>query len=116
MSSGTRDNDQWQRGGFRTTADGRSQGDPVGRFQTADGLLKSGRSLAGPLRTGTSPDVGPRAQGVNAVGRDFASDFGMDRVSPREFDPMGTSLQRYRPAGLPADLVTSQVRRGRRDR
>jgi hypothetical protein len=100
----------------RFKADGASQGSPVGRFLTADGFLNSARSLAGPLRTGTSPDVGPRAQGVTAPGRAYDSDFGMDRVSPREFDPMGTSLRRYRPEGVPSALVTEQVRRPRRSK
>ena len=90
------------------------RGDPTARFQTPDGVLNSARSLAGPLRTGTSPDVGPRARGVDAVGRDYASDFGMDRVRPQEFDPIGTSLSRYRPGGLPSELITEQVRRPRR--
>ena len=95
-------------------AGGNFQGDPVGRFQTADGILNSARSLAGPLRTGTSPDVGPRQGGATAPGRTFDSDFGTDRVSPREFDPMGTSLRRYSPPGIASSLVTSEVRKGRK--
>jgi hypothetical protein len=40
---------------------------------------------------GTSSGVGPRG----ALFRDgFGSDFGMDRITPRGFDPEGTSLAR----------------------
>ena len=97
-----------------TQANGASQGSPVGRFQCPDGLTRSDRSLAGPLRTGTSPDGGPRAQGVDAEGRTYASDFGTDRVTPKRFDPIGTSLDRYSPKGIPSELITRDVRRGRR--
>lgn len=55
-------------------------------FQTPDVIQKSERSLAGPLRLGTAPGVGPRG-----APRDGSSDFGMDRITPRGFDPMGTS-------------------------
>jgi hypothetical protein len=90
-------------GGFRR--------DPDGRFLTPDGFLKSGRSLAGPLRTGTEPRVGPRAQGPVEAARTAESDFGTDRVSPREFDPMGTS--RRRSGDIPSDFITGQLRKPR---
>jgi hypothetical protein len=64
--------------------------DPTAVFVTADGYLKSGRSLAGPLRKGTEPRVGPRG----AAGGGNGSDFGSDRISPRGFDPIGTDLDR----------------------
>jgi len=67
--------------------------EPVGHFQTPDGVLRSDRSLAGPLRLGTSPGVGPR--GLLRDGN--ASDFGMDRVTPRGFDPMGSHNTREPP-------------------
>ena len=70
--------------------DGTERGGPTGFFQTADGVLKSGRSLAGPLRTGTAPGVGPKGAADGGNG----SDFGTDRISPRGFDPMGTDLDR----------------------
>ena len=60
---------------------------------TADGYLKSGRPLAGPLRLGTAPGVGPKGTGDNGGN----SDFGVDRISPRGFDPIGTALDRYGP-------------------
>lgn len=77
------------------------RGNPTAFFETPDAYLKSGRSLAGPLRMGTSPGVGPR--GAPPTG---ASDFGMDRVSPRDFDPAGTS--RERTGTIPSDLISSQ--------
>jgi hypothetical protein len=51
---------------------------------TPDGYLKSDRALAGPLRLGTAPGVGPK--GTRTTG--FGTDFGVDRNNKR-FDPMG---------------------------
>jgi hypothetical protein len=67
--------------------------DPTAVFVTPDGYQKSGNSLAGPLRTGTEPRVGPRG----AVAGGNRSDFGTDRIDPRGFDPIGTALDRYGP-------------------
>jgi hypothetical protein len=54
---------------------------------------RTDRSLAGPLRFGTVRDgVGPKG----SIPVASTSDFGMDRVSPREFDPIGTAMDRYR--------------------
>jgi hypothetical protein len=66
-----------------------ARNEPVAQTLTADGLLRSDRSLVGPLRLNTAPGVGPRgpANGGN-------SDFGVDKISPRSFDPMGTSDNR----------------------
>lgn len=84
---------------------------PDAFFLTADGYQRSERQLVGPLRMGTSQGVGPRGEAV-AVGRDETrSDFGMDRVSPREFDPMGTSLRRYGP-NAESELVSREIRGG----
>lgn len=70
--------------------DGSEKRSPTAFFTHPDGILKSDRSLAGPLRMGTTPGVGP-----NGALRDGASsDFGMDRVSPRRFDPIGDPLNR----------------------
>jgi hypothetical protein len=41
--------------------------------------------------------------------------MGMDRVSPREFDPEGTSLRRYGP-DHESDLVSRQIRGSNRRR
>ena len=59
---------------------------PTGDFLIPDGFTRTGRSVAGPLRMGTSPGVGPNG----LTGDGPTSDFGMDRVSPKGFDPMGT--------------------------
>ena len=98
----------------RTRQDGTEKGGPTGFFQTADGVLKSGRSPAGPLRTGTEPRVGPRAGGRSVAGEGRDSDFGMDRISPRGFDPIGTPDDRIGPQPA-SDLVTEKVRRSRGD-
>lgn len=51
-----------------------------------DGVMNSARSLVGPLRRGTAGPVGPAP--LSAAGRG-ASDFGMDRISPRPRDAIG---------------------------
>ena len=80
---------------------------PTALFVTADGFLKDERSLAGPLRMGTAPNVGPR--GALGAGN---SDFGLDRVSPRGFDPAGTSDTRAPPQEA-STLVSRELRRKR---
>ena len=99
---------EWPRG----KPNGAERRSPTGCFLTADGFLKSDRSLAGPLRTGTSADVGPRAQGAKAGDYSRTSDFGMDRVSPRDFDPMGTARNRF--GEIPSSLTTESVNGRRR--
>lgn len=82
----------------------RSSREPEGFFVSPDAILKSGRSLVGPLREGTAPGpVGPRGGSA-----DQESDFGIDSVSPRPFDPMGTSTERAPP------FPPSRLIRGRR--
>jgi hypothetical protein len=92
----------------RTKATGEGRRAPIGHFTAPDTVLRSERSLDGPLRMGTAPGVGPK--GAPPVG---ASDFGMDRVSPRGFDPLGTSDSRA-PAQEDSTLVSRDIRRGRR--
>lgn len=77
----------------------------IADFLSPDGYLRSERSLAGPLRMGTEPRVGPK--GLVAGGT--ASDFGMDRISPRGFDPMGTNDERA-PRQESSPLLSRQVR------
>jgi hypothetical protein len=79
--------------------------EPVGHYAHPDGTLRSDRSLAGPLRLGTAPGVGP--SGFLRDGN--ASDFGMDRVSPRGFDPIGTSDTRA-PAQEASTLLSRETR------
>jgi hypothetical protein len=88
------------------------QGNPDAFVVTPDGYQKCDRSLAGPLRLGTAEGVGPRGRAIVAENSE-RTDMGMDRVSPREFDPMGTSLNRY--SGVSSDLVSREIR-GRRPR
>ena len=89
-------------------ADGTERGSPTGFFQARDGVLRSNRSLAGPLRMGTAPGVGPRGGAVEAdYTRD--SDFGMDRISPRTFDPIGSDCDRW--PSPTSDLVAKQTRK-----
>jgi hypothetical protein len=88
--------------------------EPVGRFQTPDGVRSSDNSLAGPLRMGTAPGVGPTGRAVAVDRVEGRSDMGMDRVDPREFDPMGTPRSRF--AGTSSELVSREIRGGPRRR
>ena len=92
----------------RTNADGSEKRSPTANFLTRDGWLKSGRDLAGPLRMGTTPEAGPKGPVVDAdyTGR---TDFGTDRIEPRDFDPMGTPRNRF--GDIPSDLIARNVRR-----
>lgn len=84
----------------------------VADFVTPDGYLRSDRPLAGPLRLGTEPRVGPRGRFRGGM----SSDFEMDRISPRRFDPMGTSDARA-PAREESLLLAREIRsRNRPDR
>ena len=74
-----------------------------------DTTLNSARSLAGPLRLGTEPRVGPRGVIPEGVRE---SDLGVDRVTPRGFDPMGTSDTRA-PPQEPSELIARAGRRRR---
>lgn len=62
---------------------------PAALTLSPDGLLNSGRSLVGPLRRGTYGAAGPTVRGLGSVVNRGASDFGMDRVTPRPFDHIG---------------------------
>lgn len=85
----------------------RARNNPVAMYLTPTANQRSDRTLAGPLRLGTSRGVGP--SGMLAPDS-FGSDLSVDRVSPRNFDPLGTSLQRE-PRMERSDLISRQVRR-----
>ena len=87
----------------------RVYGNPRAHFLTADGYLRSDRSLAGPLRTGTELRVGPRSAGARDGDYSRTSDMGMDRVGPRDFDVLGTCRTRF--GEIPSSLVTDQLSR-----
>ena len=78
-------------------------------FATPDCFLRSDRQLSGSHRTGTEPRVGPRENGPNAADYGRQSDFGMDRVSPRDFDPAGTPRNRF--GEIPSSLITEKTQR-----
>lgn len=82
------------------------RGNPVGYFQHPVAVFRSDRSLAGPLRLGTEPRIGPK--GFLRDGN--ASDLGIDRVSPRGFDPLGTSDTRAPPQES-STLLSRETRR-----
>ena len=80
--------------------------EPIGFFKTPDVIQKSDRSVAGPLRMGTAPGVGP--SGASLTGN---SDFEVDRITPRDFDPLGTTRDRF---GEIASARVSKEVRGQR--
>jgi hypothetical protein len=77
---------------------------PTAFFTSGNGYQKSERSLAGPLRMGTAPGVGP-----SGMLRNGSSDMGVDRISPRGFDPEGTALTRYGPQES-SPLISRELR------
>lgn len=79
---------------------------PRAIFATSDGYLNSERPIAGPLRMGTERRVGPKGALRDGAG----SDFGVDRVSPRGFDPLGTSDVRA-PSQEASTLISREARR-----
>lgn len=95
---------EWPRG----QDDGTEKRGPNACFQHPDGTFRSNRSLSGPLRMGTEPRTGPKGGAVEASNsRD--SDFGMDRIAPRDFDPLGTTRRRF--GEIPSSLIAQKVRR-----
>ena len=80
-------------------------------FVKPDVYERYGRSVAGPLRYGTAEGVGPRGRAVMAEDSE-RTDYGMDRISPRGYDPMGWPV--WGPQ-QPSDLVSRELR-GRRPR
>ena len=97
---------EWPR---QRPSDGTERTSPRAMFVTSDGYLRIDRSVSGPLRIGTEKRVGPRG-----ALRDGGSDFGVDRVSPRRFDPIGTHDERA-PARESSELVSKETRRSRKD-
>jgi hypothetical protein len=89
----------------RTRDDGTEPRSPTAFFAHPDGMLKSDRSLAGPLRMGTAPGAGP----TGALRGGTSSDFGMDRVTPRRIDIIGTPLDRQG-ATEASPLVSRELR------
>jgi hypothetical protein len=90
----------------------RVKGNPDAFVQHSMVTQRIDRSVSGPLRYGTAEGVGPRGRAVVADNSE-RSDFGMDRISPRGFDPMGTALNRY--GEKSSDLISREIR-GRRPR
>jgi hypothetical protein len=78
-----------------------------------DGYHRSDRDVAGPLRMGTTANVGPKGPAVRAD-RSWESDFGMDRIDPTAGHDInkGTSQP---PPPYKSDLI-ARVERGGRSR
>jgi hypothetical protein len=79
---------------------------PTAFFAAPDGYLKSERSLAGPLRMGTAPGIGPRG----AI-RNGSSDFGMDRLEMKPVDRCGVKYPEVDP---PVPMVSRELRNSNR--
>jgi hypothetical protein len=74
----------------------------IGDFLHPRGYQRSERAVAGPLRLGTAPGVGP----AGLLQDGSQSDFGMDFVNPKRTDPIGTG----RPLTETAGLLSRQIR------
>lgn len=57
----------------------RVQREPGAYFAVPDGYYRSDRDVAGTLRMGTTPEVGPKGPAVIAD-REKLTDYGMDRI------------------------------------
>lgn len=79
------------------------RGNPTAFYLAPDCYFKSDRPVAGPLRMGTEPRVGPSGAVL-----DGNSDFGVDRTSPRDFDPIGTV--RNRNGDIQSGRISKQLR------
>lgn len=86
------------------------RGQKIADFAVPDGYFRSNRAVSGPLRMGTAPGVGPAGL---IEGAGSSSDMGMDRVSKRGFDPVGTSNSRDN-AQEGSNLLSRSIR-GRND-
>jgi len=84
----------------------------IADFVTPDGYLRNERNVAGPLRMGTARGAGPSG----LVPGGGASDFGLDKVSPRRMDPAGTSSERNPQRRESSTLLSRQVRSRKIDR
>ena len=81
----------------------RVRGNPTAIYATAQGYLISDRQVAGPLRMGTAPGVGPRGRG----GGGGDSDFGMDRLEHAPVDRVGVKYPEVDP---PVPLLSRRMR------
>ena len=79
----------------------------IADFLSPDGFKRSERSVAGPLRMGSAPGVGPKG----LVSGGTASDYEMDRM-PRRFDPIGSHNDRTPPR--PTSTLLSRAVRSRK--
>jgi hypothetical protein len=79
----------------------------IADFVTPDGYLRSERNLAGPLRMGTARGTGPTGFAPGGG----SSDFGVDRITPKRFDVIGSHNDRAPPR--PSSTLLSRAVRSR---
>ena len=89
----------------------RVKGNPDAFVQHPQVTERIDRAVCGPLRYGTSEGVGPRGRAVVAENSE-RTDYGMDRVTPRGFDPLGWPSKDSQQS---SDLISREIR-GRRPR
>lgn len=75
-----------------------------------DGTWNSARQFVGPLRVSTSVGVGPRGA---PRGEFIDTDMGVDKITPRRWDPLGTQDERAPPFPS-SELIARDARRRRR--
>ncbi|HEX3520782.1 MAG TPA: hypothetical protein VHT52_01690 [Stellaceae bacterium] len=84
--------------------------EPESYFAGPDGYHRSDREVAGPLRMGTTPEVGPKGPAVKAD-RSSSSDFGMDRIDGTAGHDINKGTKEP-PPPYKSDLI-AQFERGR---
>jgi hypothetical protein len=101
-----------QRAWPRTRRSGTARSDPRACFQ-APGILEiSDRSVAGPLRLGTEPRVGPRGIRGGGIG---GSDMGMDRMELPPVDRIGVKYPEVDRPVRPISRLVRSYNKGKRD-
>jgi hypothetical protein len=83
--------------------------DPVAYFTSPNGYHRSDHELVGPLRTGTTPEAGPKGYPVKAD-RSFLTDYGMDRIDPTASHDLNKGSKDPPPAQH-SDLIARVIRR-----
>lgn len=88
------------------------RGNPDACFVNANGYFRLDAPVAGPLRMGTNPPIGPAGPAITSSNA-RRSNMGTDRIAPRDFDPEGTV--RNRSGVIDSELIASSVRKSKKD-
>lgn len=82
-------------------------------FTSPNGYQRSDLDVAGPLRMGTTPNVGPKGPAVWAD-RSFRTDYGMDRIDGTASHDINKGTKEP-PPPMHSDLIARDIRGRKRD-